>query len=77
MATAISGGPQLTRSIERVLEDAQHTGVLNITGRKLKEFPKVASKYDLSDTVLAGLYITVCAKTGLREWSLNSAQARV
>ncbi|XP_076356306.1 DISP complex protein LRCH3-like isoform X2 [Tachypleus tridentatus] len=50
-----SGNHQLTKTLERVLEDAQLTGELKLCGRKLKEFPKNAQKYDLSDTVLADL----------------------
>ncbi|XP_076370793.1 leucine-rich repeat and calponin homology domain-containing protein 1-like isoform X3 [Tachypleus tridentatus] len=46
---------QLTRTLERVLEDAQLTGELKLSGRKLKEFPKIAQKYDLSDSILADL----------------------
>lgn len=43
---------QLTRSLEKILEDANLSGELKLSGRKLKEFPK--AKYDLSDTVFAG-----------------------
>lgn len=57
---------QLTRSLEKILEDANLSGELKLSGRKLKEFPK--GKYNLSDTVFAGkgikyLYIVifVCA----------------
>lgn len=49
---------QLTRSLERILEEAQQSGELKLSGRKLKDFPKVGktstSKYDLQDTVTAG-----------------------
>uniref|UniRef100_UPI00398EE668 leucine-rich repeat and calponin homology domain-containing protein 2 isoform X2 n=1 Tax=Pristiophorus japonicus TaxID=55135 RepID=UPI00398EE668 len=44
---------QLNRSLERVLEEAVHSGLLNLSGRKLKEFPAVHS--DLTDTVQADL----------------------
>ncbi|XP_064638405.1 serine/arginine repetitive matrix protein 1-like [Lineus longissimus] len=43
------------RPLERVFEDAQSTGEINLIGRKLKDFPKVANKYDLSDTAVADL----------------------
>ncbi|XP_067852963.1 leucine-rich repeat and calponin homology domain-containing protein 2 [Heptranchias perlo] len=43
----------LNRSLERVLEEAVHSGILNLSGRKLKEFPAV--NYDLTDTVQADL----------------------
>ncbi|XP_058451089.1 leucine-rich repeat and calponin homology domain-containing protein isoform X2 [Malaya genurostris] len=53
-----SGGhmqSQLTRSLERILEDANLSGELKLSGRKLKDFPKAAGKYNLSDTVIADL----------------------
>ncbi|XP_011503641.1 PREDICTED: leucine-rich repeat and calponin homology domain-containing protein 1 [Ceratosolen solmsi marchali] len=51
---------QLTRSLERILEEAHHSGELKLSGRKLKDFPKVGKalgsiKYNLKDTVLADL----------------------
>jgi len=49
---------QLTRSLERILEEAHLSGELKLSGRKLKDFPKVgktgAAKYNLQDTVIAG-----------------------
>ncbi|KAJ8726134.1 hypothetical protein PYW07_000832 [Mythimna separata] len=45
---------QLTKSLERILEDAYLSGELKLSGRKLREFPKPV-KYDLSDTVVADL----------------------
>ncbi|XP_041968911.1 leucine-rich repeat and calponin homology domain-containing protein isoform X2 [Aricia agestis] len=45
---------QLSKSLERVLEDAYLSGELKLSGRKLREFPKPV-KYDLSDTVIADL----------------------
>ncbi|KPJ11866.1 Leucine-rich repeat and calponin-likey domain-containing protein 3 [Papilio machaon] len=45
---------QLTKSLERILEDAYLSGELKLSGRKLREFPKPV-KFDLSDTVLADL----------------------
>lgn len=45
---------QLTRSLERILEDAHLSGELKLSGRKLKEFPKACTKFNLSDTVIAG-----------------------
>ena len=52
---------QLTRSLERLLEEAYLSGELKLTGRKLKDFPNVGEKYNLSDTVFAGAY-TVLSK---------------
>lgn len=46
---------QLTRSLERILEEAHLSGELKLSGRKLKDFPKVGkAKYNLQDTVIAG-----------------------
>lgn len=50
-------GAQLTRSLERKLEDAHLSGELKLSGRKLKDFPKAAGKYNLNDTVLAGMFL--------------------
>lgn len=49
-----SGLQNLSRSLERILEDANLSGELKLSGRKLKDFPKAAGKYNLSDTVIAG-----------------------
>ncbi|XP_048509357.1 leucine-rich repeat and calponin homology domain-containing protein isoform X5 [Athalia rosae] len=46
---------QLTRSLERILEEAHLSGELKLSGRKLKEFPKTGVKYNLCDTVTADL----------------------
>ncbi|XP_062258205.1 leucine-rich repeat and calponin homology domain-containing protein 1 isoform X5 [Platichthys flesus] len=43
------------RGLERSLEEAAASGVLNICSRKLKEFPRTATQHDLSDTVEADL----------------------
>lgn len=45
----------MTRSLEKLLEDAHLCGELKLGGRKLKEFP-ITNKYDLSDTTIAGKY---------------------
>lgn len=44
----------MTRSLEKLLEDAHLCGELKLGGRKLKEFP-ITNKYDLSDTTIAGI----------------------
>lgn len=58
MATPYSSGGQsptsLSRTVERVFEDAQHTGEITLSGRKLREYPKIAPKYDLADTIHTG-----------------------
>lgn len=45
---------QLARSLERILEEAHLSGELILTNRKLKDFPKTGTKYNLNDTVIAG-----------------------
>ncbi|KAL2103133.1 hypothetical protein ACEWY4_000001 [Coilia grayii] len=45
----------LNRGLERALEEAASSGRLNLSSRKLKEFPKSAANYDLTDTVEADL----------------------
>lgn len=45
----------LNRGLERALEEAAASGVLNLSSRKLKEFPRTAANHDLADTVEADL----------------------
>ncbi|NXW05078.1 LRCH1 protein, partial [Fregetta grallaria] len=49
----------LNRGLERALEEAAHSGGLNLSGRKLKEFPRSAAtlSHDLSDTVRAVCFL--------------------
>ena len=42
------------RSLDRALDEASATGALNLSGRKLKEFPRSAANHDLTDTTRAG-----------------------
>lgn len=51
------GGASLppNRGLERALEEAVANGVLNLSSRKLKDFPRTASNHDLTDTVDAGM----------------------
>ena len=44
----------VNRSDERVLFESQLSGELRLSGRNLKEFPKISLKYELSDTIVAG-----------------------
>ncbi|XP_042367739.1 leucine-rich repeat and calponin homology domain-containing protein 4 isoform X2 [Plectropomus leopardus] len=44
-----------SRSVEKALEDAAASGALNLSNRKLKEFPRSARNYDLSDITHADL----------------------
>lgn len=50
------GGANLppNRGLERALEEAAASGALNLSSRKLKEFPRTAANHDLTDTVEAG-----------------------
>lgn len=44
----------LTRSLEKILDECSASGELRLANRKLKDFPKYYSKFNLSDTVFAG-----------------------
>ena len=48
----------LSRTLDRVLEESVLTGEILLSGRKIKEYPKCACKYNLSDTVIAGKNVT-------------------
>lgn len=52
----MNNGP-LTRSLERILDEASSSGELKLSNRKLKDFPRSAQKYNLShNIVIAGIY---------------------
>ncbi|XP_036760494.2 leucine-rich repeat and calponin homology domain-containing protein 4 isoform X3 [Manis pentadactyla] len=56
--TSVPGSPGLpgSRSAERALEEAVATGILNLSNRRLKHFPRGAARsYDLSDITQADL----------------------
>ena len=44
----------MSRTIERVFDDAQNTGEILLSNRKLDHYPHQSSKYDLTDTMLIG-----------------------
>ncbi|XP_063744534.1 leucine-rich repeat and calponin homology domain-containing protein 1 isoform X2 [Eleginops maclovinus] len=44
-----------SRGLERALEEAEASGSLSLSARKLKEFPRTANNHDLADTVEADL----------------------
>ncbi|XP_074478879.1 leucine-rich repeat and calponin homology domain-containing protein 4 isoform X2 [Sebastes fasciatus] len=44
-----------SRSVEKALEEAAASGALNLSNRKLKEFPRSSRNYDLSDITHADL----------------------
>lgn len=43
------------KTLEKVLEEAVVCGELKLVGRRLKDFPKIAYKFNLEDTVFADL----------------------
>ncbi|XP_056298149.1 leucine-rich repeat and calponin homology domain-containing protein 4 isoform X2 [Pseudoliparis swirei] len=45
----------VSRSVDKALEEAAASGALNLSNRKLKEFPRSAKNYDLSDITHADL----------------------
>lgn len=45
----------ISRTIERIFDDSQHTGQINLSGRKLRKYPTTSKKYDLLDITLADL----------------------
>uniref|UniRef100_A0A8C1SYA3 Leucine-rich repeats and calponin homology (CH) domain containing 3 n=1 Tax=Cyprinus carpio TaxID=7962 RepID=A0A8C1SYA3_CYPCA len=49
------GPASWNRSLDRALDEAAATGALNLSGRKLKEFPRSAAGHDLTDTTRADL----------------------
>ena len=49
-----------SRSVEKALEEAAASGALNLANRKLKEFPRSARNYDLSDITHAGRFASHC-----------------
>uniref|UniRef100_A0A1A8S2B4 Leucine-rich repeats and calponin homology (CH) domain containing 3 n=1 Tax=Nothobranchius rachovii TaxID=451742 RepID=A0A1A8S2B4_9TELE len=49
------GPASWNRSLERALDEASVTGCVNLSGRKLKEFPRSAANHDLTDTIRADL----------------------
>lgn len=49
-----TGPVSWSRSLDRALEEAAVTGVLSLSGRKLREFPRAAANHDLTDTTRAG-----------------------
>ncbi|XP_053533789.1 DISP complex protein LRCH3 isoform X1 [Ictalurus punctatus] len=51
----VPGPASWNRSLDRAFEEAAATGCLNLSGRKLKEFPRSAASHDLTDTTRADL----------------------
>ncbi|XP_067948447.1 leucine-rich repeat and calponin homology domain-containing protein 1-like isoform X3 [Watersipora subatra] len=47
--------PANSRTIDKILGDAQNTGCLDLSNRRIHEFPKAAEIYDLADTVEADI----------------------
>ena len=57
------------RSLDRALDEASATGCLNLSGRKLKEFPRSAANHDLTDTTRAGEWGSRLAQQN--RWNLS------
>lgn len=53
-----------SRSVDKALEEAAASGALNLANRKLKEFPRSARNYDLSDITHAGRCCLSSSKLG-------------
>lgn len=45
----------VAKPLEKVLEESVICGELKLVGRRLKDFPKIAYKYNFSDTIFADL----------------------
>uniref|UniRef100_A0A8W4FH52 Leucine rich repeats and calponin homology domain containing 3 n=1 Tax=Sus scrofa TaxID=9823 RepID=A0A8W4FH52_PIG len=56
-----------SRSLDRALEEAAVTGVLSLSGRKLREFPRGAANHDLTDTTRAAYGGEIAS--GYSNWS--------
>jgi hypothetical protein len=67
--------PVIGRPVDRVFEDAQFTGEVNLSGRKLKDYPKICTKYDLADTIHAGKFckrlVFVVKMIQIQNWMLS------
>lgn len=69
---ATTGVQQLSRTLDKVFEDTQLTGVLCLSYRNLRDLPNVAQKYDLSDTQNVGeLQALIITAKNLRNESLK------
>ncbi|XP_061579266.1 leucine-rich repeat and calponin homology domain-containing protein 1 isoform X1 [Cololabis saira] len=55
LSSSAAASPPPNRGLERALEEAAASGALNLSCRKMKEFPRTAANHDLSDTVEADL----------------------
>ena len=75
MAISFNPGGQsptsLYRTLEKVFEDAQQTGEINLSSRNLKEYPAIASTYDLSDSNSAGNTDFSISAPGVRLLSID------
>lgn len=60
------------RSLDRALEDAVCSGILNLSGRKLREYPGMS--YDLTDTTQAGGLL--CTREDYRKQNVNQQKNR-
>ncbi|XP_054452221.1 DISP complex protein LRCH3 isoform X2 [Anoplopoma fimbria] len=73
-----AGPAPWNRSLDRALDEASATGSLNLSARKLKEFPRSATNHDLTDTTttdmsrnrLSELPLDVCLFVSLESLNL-------
>lgn len=66
-----AGPAPWNRSLDRALDEASATGCLNLSGRKLKEFPRSAANHDLTDTTRAGELTAAVAASWKPGWCLS------
>ena len=55
-----SNSSKLVLLIDKVLENAQSSGMLDLSSRNLKSFPKSGCKYRLKDTKISGKNNATC-----------------
>ncbi|GMR32663.1 hypothetical protein PMAYCL1PPCAC_02858, partial [Pristionchus mayeri] len=76
---------QVVRSLDKVFEEAQETGVLCLSSRKLKEYPEgISTKFDLTDLVaidvsdnrLVEIPLCVCEYSSLETLDARENQLR-
>ena len=46
-----------SKHLDKTFEEAQYSGVINLSNKNLKEYPRCKKKYDLIDTSTAGKFV--------------------
>ena len=62
-----SNSSKLVLLIDKVLENAQISGMLDLSSRNLKSFPKNSCKYRLKDTKISGKIMFLFIQLELQE----------